>query len=642
LPFDASPPQFDPSDPRANERQVLGFCTELLQEANLTVRQCEGWSKIEPTMRAIAGCDTMPVPKGWSSTRVNEMGRVAEIVHANLTDTKPNSEFRTHNSEYESQAMGLSKMHKIWYYNRAIDQKYGSVIDYAQACASGYSHQVWNGRIDDIDCVPYDGRDVLPVDSFDNTVQGCWGVFIRRAVPLRWAQAMFPHLAARLEADAVWEPAVKLYEMTREAQLKPERVSPYWGAQNAPPEEQRGRGIRTVHLYWFYFNDPAINNNRSGGSDLLVGDFDERDDPITNYSYRVGPGQPKFPRKRLIIHSNSVRCYDGPNHYWHGMFPVSKYTMLPWPWTWLGATPMWDCLPLQDSLNHGLRVLDQHIRKFLRPPVSGDQRVGDEYLRRVSELLAGPGGYWRNPPGSEIKVELIQPLDQAFKDLLEICFTQIPRRVGVDDVQSLLGLGQVPEADSVEKLMFAATSASRLRSRMLELFYREQGRMFSFNVAQFYSVRRKFRLLGREGVSPTDYDYDPASFLPNLKNDKRPRVDIAHEVVGSIEFWVEPSSLLRTAAQGDRAEALALFRLGAIDIETLLERMDYQNIKQVMSRLEEQMKLKLQMAAAVGGPAGGTGGDVVPQRPMGGAPQGRPPTDQTNPQLNSQGYVDTA
>src|SRR6476660_404533 len=267
-------------------RNMLGFCKEMLQQAAITVNTCEGYSKILPAMRAIMGSDSQLVPKGRSTTQINEIGRVFEIMLAHATDTKPSSSYRTFNADYGQLAEDLDKMWTIWYYNNAIDQKYGSVVAYAAACASSYAHQTYNKMIGDIDVAPFDGRDVLPVDQFDNTIQSCYGAIINRAVPLVWAQAMFPHLADQLERDAVWEPPTKVPELTRVMMARQKTSgAPFFAAsvtQGEQPAESRGRAVKVAYLRWFYFKDPTLNDSKDVKE---IGDWNEHHEALTNYSY---------------------------------------------------------------------------------------------------------------------------------------------------------------------------------------------------------------------------------------------------------------------------------------------------------------------------------------------------------------------
>ena len=69
----------------------------------------------------------------------------------------------------------------------------------------------------------------------------------------------------------------------------------------------------------------------------------------------------------MIAWVGKQMIYDGPSQYWHAMFPVLKFTISPWPWSYLGKAPIWDLLPLQDSLNSVLRVIDDHVAQVANP-----------------------------------------------------------------------------------------------------------------------------------------------------------------------------------------------------------------------------------------------------------------------------------
>src|SRR6185312_15879077 len=105
---------------------------------------------------------------------------------------------------------------------------------------------------------------------------------------------------------------------------------------------------------------------------VQIGQFDQEGNPLNNWSYIVEPGQPLYPLKRCIIFTKTKLLYDGTSIYWHGMFPVTKLTLDPWPWSWLGKAPLWDLLPLQKSLDKALRVIDTQIDKIARPAIIAD------------------------------------------------------------------------------------------------------------------------------------------------------------------------------------------------------------------------------------------------------------------------------
>lgn len=611
------PSSFDaPREDRLQkEQRILGFTTEAHQEADTGVRHTEGYSKIVPTMQAVNGVNVALRALGLSHTHINEIGRLFEVQRAELTDTKPSAEFKTFNDDLKQHAINYGKMWTSWYYSDGIDRKMGGVIDYALVGGSGYAHQIYNKFTRRIDVVPYDGRDVLPFRAMDNTVESCAGLFLRREMSINAVRAMFPPKVKYIKEDR-YGSNVKLQETTRAGMMdKLVGMSAFQRAQElAQPQEQRNAGIPVVDLFYFYLTDPRINLT---GGPFPVGDFSPQGKPLNNYSYIVPPGQPLYPKKRLIIFTRQCILYDGPNIYWHGLFPVSKYTITPLQWSWLGSTPLWDCLPLQDTVTRGLRAMDDHIQKVLRPPVNGDRTsVSATELKAISEQINGPGAQWlSNPMGKGVEVVKVEPLDTIVMEMMQLALQKMAERCGVRDMSALLTLNQMPEGQTIDKLMFATKPEMRAKSRNLELFYREQGKMFLYNAAQFISTREKFAILGPGGMTVDEFDFDPATFIPNSSGDPMRRRDESDNHLRQFQFYVAPSSLLRTAQQQDQMMAMALFDRKALDIESLLERLDWPNTKQVLERLQIQQQQQLMMAAAAAGPAPGGPGDQGVGRP---------------------------
>ncbi len=621
------------SDRDRYETDMLGFAHEAIQEGDLLIRGTEGYSKILPTMQAIMGVVNPALhtvrPSWASNTACNEMGRLATIIRAELTDTKPSAEFKTYNQQFQQHAINFGRMWTAWYYNEAIDQKYGGAIDYALVAGTGYAHQFWNRFTQDIDVMAYDARDVLPIRPIDNSIQSCYGVILRREMTVNAVRAMFPNRTREIVEDRPGS-TVKLPETSRASLLNSAIApSPFEKAQmTQQPAEKRGAGVPVVDLYYMYVNDSSINTSADAKE---VGDFRRDHAPANDYSYTVEPRKPLYPRKRLVIFTKRVILYDGPNIYWHGLFPVSKYTLDPWQWTWLGKTPLWDCLPLQETLNRCLRIMDDHVRKVLRPPVHGDKMtIGEEELKAISESIAGPGARWRENRASTkgVTIEIVPPLDPIIKDLISLCVEKMASQCGVDQLASILQLNQIPEGSTLEKLQFATRPEIRSRSRMLEVFYREQGKMFLHNAGQFYTTRRKFSILGTGSLTPDDYDFDPSSFFPAPADPSR-RYEAFAEWAEQFSYYVAPASLLRAAQTTDQMMALTLFRMNAIDVESLLERLDWPNVQQVMQRLSQQMQVQAALAQTGGG-AGGSG-----PLHFGGSPAGQKPSGQKPPHMEA-------
>src|SRR5262249_4802252 len=97
-----------------------------------------------------------------------------------------------------------------------------------------------------------------------------------------------------------------------------------------------------------------------------------------------------YPRKRFVIFTRTKRIYDGTSMYWHGMFPLAKLTLDPWPWLWLGKAPLKDLLPLHKEMQKVMRIFSRHADRIKRPGVAVDKNAMSEAsLRKIDPEMPG-------------------------------------------------------------------------------------------------------------------------------------------------------------------------------------------------------------------------------------------------------------
>ena len=70
-------------------------------------------------------------------------------------------------------------------------------------------------------------------------------------------------------------------------------------------------------------------------------------DPSAAWAYVVDPGQPLYPQRRLIVSTPDLILYDGPNPYWHSMYPFARLKLWSVPWCFLGLSLLHDTIPLR-------------------------------------------------------------------------------------------------------------------------------------------------------------------------------------------------------------------------------------------------------------------------------------------------------
>lgn len=331
-----------------------------------------------------------------------------------------------------------------------------------------------------------------------------------------------------------------------------------------------------VEEYWI--DDPSINESRG---DVLV-----KDPRLAlsqhNYHYVVPPGERLFPRKRLQVWCGSKILYDGPAPFWHGLYPFPQLVLRPAVWRYGGISAYRSLTPLQLAMNEvGAGTLDL-VKRVVDPQMAfEDGALDDTSFRQFypdrygAQIKMKPNKQWGanakyiDPPVMPAYVSVfMQQVSQAFD-----------RQMGALDTAGMMRKNQVPGGDTVEQFRDSAQAVYRLDSRHIEPFMRDAAKMFVSNIFQFWTREQRMYLLGKDGMTWYDFVFDPTMIpfgTPKEDHWKRFNVKIA---AGSMH-----------GGQRDRLKqtAIALYRINAIDRETLLETLGWANIPKVMERLAQQ------------------------------------------------------
>jgi hypothetical protein len=599
----------------ADFKAFLGWAELAVEEADAFLKSQTGYDRFEDTISAIDGeLKSDLASQMLTGVTYNHMGKVALEMAASQTDIKPFWDYRTQNKRYDAQAQLANKLALAWWMGRHVTLRFADVIKYALPMGTGYAHQVYNSdntgfgggyQGGDIELLPEDPRDVLPIrpGSF-LSIQESAGVIIRRERTVNWIRSKYGDAASTVKADREGSVA-QLNKNTRYGRLMSQLglrsgfMENLISSLGISRSQAKSLQIPSADLYTLYINDPSVNTGREGvWMGLLNGQQ-------TNWSYYVpsigelyggkvarddgSPTSPVrlYPRKRQVIFTRSCRIYDDTSIYWHGMFPLAKLTLDPWPWSWLGKAPLKDLLPLHNEMQKVMKVMSRHIDRIKRPGIAADKNaLSEKALKAIDPEQPGLKARLNPVNGKPLEMLYEPALDGFVMQYFTLLRDGMSDLAGISGVQQMIAeLNQIPQMETVDKLTALGGVINTLRSLVIEAFMSEFAMMLLMNFFQFYTVAQRVAVLGNQGRTFEDFDFDPGNLIPHdalppmPDGTPAPRGERAREFFRYFTYQTAPGSLLRSADLPEQMKYIQLARAGVIDLITLLEKLNIPNIQ---------------------------------------------------------------
>lgn len=602
-------PNVKPSD---YETGLLTWARSALREGEALLN-VEGQSEdVDENIRVALG-DSRAAMGGAGDSKpfyrntytMNRIGKNVNDLASAITDFRPNGQFKTYNPLYESQGQILDKLQTAWWYNMDIDLKLQLSVKQSLVARTAFVQVVWNptlwNGVGDIDLVIRDYRDVIPIRPNSKiSIQDAVGIIVRSKNTVNWGRSRYPEKASKIQASS--EGGLSAAWAQRSMMSSP--ILDY--LERSVPKKKTDFAVPTYDHYEIYVKDTSINK---GAERVWVGPGPEGSNP---WGYWVEPGQPLYPRLRLVVLSNlNTVLFDGGSPYWHGMFPVIKLTLDPWPMTYLGKSALADAMSAHKQYQEIIQGTVQAIRKALKPGITVDrQAVNRQVLEKFDSSEEGFKLRTNPTSGQGIVFETPPVLPEYVTGRLDKLEQYIDYVMGLLDMRALAQLKSMNSDTNVEQLLENLGPSVRTKGRILEVFLRELGQMMKANFFQFYTVGRRIEILGQDGMDFEDFDFDPGTLVPafapsmfkqafgedgvhdelgrffndsgsGIDNDRyhaKTRAERAQAHIRSFTYFITPNSLLSLAKTQDKLLYIQLFRMGIIDAITVLEKLDIPNI----------------------------------------------------------------
>ncbi len=618
------------------ERDLINWINRMYREGLTTLTSEPAWRWIQRSIDYILRSKEEEIPTLLSSIAIPQVERDIEEIVATYSNIRPIPDYQGP-EEHKSITKILNDLYMDWHVTNNADRWYRGGIQNAAIKGTGWLITDWSklnmgtsgeGRI--VIRVK-DHKSVVPIQKGeDNDIQQAYGCIIVNEVPIARAHAMYPNYQDKLTPDR------QAPTMIRKAAKKMRQAGSLalaiFGVGSKIVEEA-AVNYPTVDIFHTYVKDQSLNTS---GKPILIGG-DGANGQANSWAYWVPslldqqgsktriplerPYQDQdlqwhtdrevareecmiYPRGRLIIASRTCILWDGPNPYWHGRFPVAKLVLKDLlPDTFLGFPLTVGPMQINETINRLVRCIENSSMTRLNPPQQSDDAIDENLAEKINPTI--PGQRWRINSLLGKGVEFPFPPEHYnvppfITEFIGFLFQKIKDTLGIGDVQALARARQTPSADTLQKVLEMMGPIVEDRSRAIEVAIAEVGTQVMYHFFQFYTFSKRMRILGADGASKEDIDFDPLSLVPDSLPGKT-RAERAYKFVQSFKFLVTPRSLHEINSLSRKMLYIQLQRSGfPIDSQTVGVACDIPQLGEipgdtVFERYINEMKAKVEV-----------------------------------------------
>jgi len=671
-----APYQWDGQRPQA--QRIQSWITECIQEGEWFLRGQQGYQFVDTSYRILSDKGFTELPDTLSKASKNFVKRDLRETVGLLANPRPLASYLTENDAYLNHNDILNKGYLHWKNACFSDRKLRKALQYAGEEGTGYLIQEWdpsywepgNGDVRE-QALGVDAVLPIQISPEDWDLQTCYAVVIRRQFPVFQVRRRFPVASDLIVPDGDSPSRFRRFVNSMMDKVVATVQNTYGAQRGYRGEDPAGKHLVTV--YDIYILDGQRN---MGDKPIKMGvpnspweytvPYYKQEIPIgMNDSSGMPFTRPAdlhdcsmFPYRRHIIATKNAILYDGPSRWWHGKVPIVKFVLDDWPQEYCGIPVTKEPAKLQAMLTSLLRAYDDSANARLRPTLGYDMsRVSKAKAESIDPRVGGGVIGFQNMMGEPFKM-MVDPryYDQPnnIMEIMKWAEESGARLMGLHDLIAMSKAAQIPGADTIEKLSEMAGPVATDMSRNMEEAQKFRAELFKSNFFEFYTAKKRFQIMGRDGITREDFDYDPASLVPSdidlpIIGRTGTRSERARLFMRNFHYYIVPNSIYQMTQTSRRLLLLQLARFGMpIPPEYLMENFDLPNPKKMIEdfwkyKAEEAihmteiqilaqnfMMANSPMGQVMGAMQQGMKGGKGDSNPQG---EGRPPTGQQAPHM---------
>lgn len=540
-------------------------------------------------------------PKNRSDASINIIKIAIQTMLPILTDARPGFNVLPEEPTDFEFAKALGMVTESWWLNSDMDQTLVETIMDSMIYDAGIMKVMWDpdllNGIGDIRVDVIDPRDIYLPPTARDFNKGCTYVIQKIKKPVGELRRKFPEHKDKIKADT-----------TESSQ------------DTFDSGDKSSTGINSVTLVSPVDrkSDLAQKSTSSTSTDtrqectILECWID--DDTVEEYEVEKDDGtkeqgtKEKYPNGRLItiLPSKKLLLQSSENPYKHGLKPFVRIVDGILPRRFWGDGEVKQLMSVQQQLNKVLANIIDYMNFTSNPLWLVETGSGLDTSKITNTygliLKVNDGGI------NKVKREIPPPLPQYIISFYEQLKSAADSISGIHDVTQGRKPAGVTAASAIETLQEAAQTRIRLKERNLQTSLSQLGRQVVQLIMQYYTQPRVARITNSQAypeffdfyVEPQDdgtvrfnkrewnYNENTEQYVPDIKWQQ------SETSKGVFDVKVLSGTALPYAKATRSQLALQLFDRKALDVESLLDTLEWPDKSKVLNKLQEQNQQQAQ------------------------------------------------
>lgn len=583
----------------ASENDRLKWINAFLDSSAQSMKSSPNYQRAVQAVQELSFGGEEKAPAGRiSKTDVNRTKRQIDKIVATLSDVSPEWKYGSHDKVIDAPVTVISNLfsalwnHPMTNVRDTLVQLFQYAVTSEAYLGTYWEQDMFSDLRGDIGLTfkAYAVDDVLhSALGKDKDLQKAHVVAICNEMPLTMAAMLYPNHAryfSGTHSQGSWfrKVASEIKNALMPAFQAAEADREFYGKRSGAYLESQMEGIasteQTEEIFDIYILDPAVNRSgfkigmgRPGTCEYYEVPSVGQEIPINMLdSYGVQKTRKAlegdcliYKYRRRIICTRTHIISDAASPWLHGKVPIVRVALNDTPWDKVANSMAME----GNSLNRTIESLYRGIQDIIELRMQPGLKLPDSLAQKTAEAIDPriPNRHMRVSQFGGQNIETILPWQNLSLNGQEMNFIKMLEGtsdyiIGEPEMRSLAQAQQIPSAEAIDRFMQVSGPLATFISRNVESSLLRLGELVKFLLIQYATAPMRLTLQGRAGLTPQDFDFNPADLIPSSTDSERLAFPLQSERIknfaSKIYFSITANSAYRIT---DTQRQMMIFQL---------------------------------------------------------------------------------